>query len=328
MSSHETHAIRVQKVGGPEVLSWDTLPLSEPGPGEALVEHGAVGLNYIDVYYRTGLYAGPSAPFVLGMEGAGRVLAVGPGVTDVAPGDRVAYAGAMGAYAERRLVPADKLVHVPDGVSDEAAAACLLKGMTAQYLVRQIGALGPGKSVLVHAAAGGVGLLASQWAKHLGALVVGTVSTEEKAALARQNGCDEVVLLGREGFAAAARRATAGRGVDVVLDSIGKDTFAESLDALRPRGMFVSFGQSSGKVPPFDIGLLAAKGSLFLTRPSLMAYTATRAELVTCAGELFDVMERGAVRLTIGQRYALADAARAHTDLEARRTVGSTVLLP
>ncbi len=328
MATTTTKAVRVHEVGGPEVLRYEDVSLGEPGAGQALILHRAVGLNFIDVYFRTGLYAGPPAPFVLGMEGAGVIEALGEGVTDLAVGDRVAYAGVMGAYAERRLIPAERLVKIPEGVADDQAAAAMLKGMTAHYLVRPIGQLGPGSKVLIHAAAGGVGLIACQWAKHLGASVWGTVSSDEKADLAAKNGCDRPIVTTRENFLEVVLKDTHGKGVDVVFDSVGKDTFMTSLDALRPRGMMASFGQSSGKIPPIDVTILSAKGSLFLTRPTLMTYTATRADLLLSANELFEVMAKGAVKITVGQRYALADVAEAHADLEGRKTVGSTVLLP
>ncbi len=324
-----SHAIVVHEHGGPEVLRWEPKDAGEPGPGEVRLRHTAVGLNYIDVYYRTGLYKGPTLPFVPGMEAAGVVEAVGPGVADLAPGDRVAYASQpLGAYAEARLMPAHRLVRVPAEIDDRAAAAMMLKGMTAQYLLRRIAKLGPGDAVLIHAAAGGVGLIACQWARHLGATVIGTVGSEDKARLAAENGCEHPIVYTKESFSKRVKDLTGGAGVGVVLDSVGKDTFMESLDCLRPMGTMVSFGQSSGSVPPLDIGVLSAKGSLFLTRPTLMTYVARREDLVATAADLFAVVASGAVKIHVGQTYPLRDAAAAHRDLESRRTTGSTVLLP
>jgi NADPH2:quinone reductase len=323
-----TKAIRIHAYGGPELMQWEDVPLPEPGPGEALVHHEAVGLNYIDVYFRTGLYKAPSLPAVLGMEAAGTVTAVGPGVTTVAPGDRVAYASApIGAYATDRVMTADRLVKLPGGIDFKTAAAMMLQGMTAQYLIRRTYRVKAGDTILVHAAAGGVGLILSQWAKHLGATVIGVVSTEQKAELARAHGAAHT-LIGHENLPAEVKRLTGGAMVPAVYDSVGKDTFMASLDCLAPLGYMVSFGSASGPVPPFDIGLLAAKGSLFLTRPSLASYTAKRADLELAAKELFEVVESGAVRINVNQTFALKDAAAAHTALEARKTTGSTVLLP
>jgi NADPH2:quinone reductase len=322
------HAIRIHEHGGPEKMVWEEVPLPAPKPGEARVRHHAVGLNYIDVYFRTGLYKLPALPAVIGMEGAGVVEAIGEGVTEVAVGDRVAYAtGPVGAYAEARSIKADRLVPIPEGISFETAAAMMLQGMTAQYLLRTTHRVQPGETILVHAAAGGVGLIMCQWAKHLGATVIGTVSTEAKAELARAHGCDHVVLTG-EDLPAAVKRITGGAMLPVVYDSVGKDTFMASLDCLRPLGLMVSYGNASGPVPPVDIAILAAKGSLFLTRPTLASYTAKREELLAVAKDLFDVVASGAVKINVNQRYALKDAAQAHRDLEARRTTGSTVLLP
>jgi NADPH2:quinone reductase len=322
------HAIRIHEHGGPEKMLWEEVPLPHPKPGEALIRQKAVGLNYIDVYFRTGLYKPPALPAVLGMEGAGIVEAIGEGVTEVAVGDRVAYAsGPMGAYAEARTNKADRLVKIPDGISDEQAASMMLQGMTAQYLLRSTYRVKAGETILVHAAAGGVGLIMVQWAKHLGCTVIGTVSTEAKAELARANGCDHVVLSG-EDLPAAVKRITGGAMLPVVYDSVGRDSFTASLDCLAPLGMMVSYGNASGAVPPIDIGILAAKGSLYLTRPTLGSYTMKRADLEAVAAELFAVVKSGAVKLQINQRYALKDAAQAHRDLEARKTTGSTVLLP
>ncbi len=323
------HAIRIHEHGGPEVLRWDEVEVGRPGPGQLLIRHTAVGLNFIDVYHRTGLYAVAGLPAVIGMEAAGVVEDAGEGVADLKPGDRVAYASPpIGSYAEQRLMPADRVVKVPDGIEDATAAAMMLKGMTAQYLLRRTYRVQKGDAILVHAAAGGVGLIACQWARHLGATVIGTVSTDEKATLARDHGCEHPIVTSRESFVERVRSITGGAGVAVVYDSIGKDTFAGSLDCLRPMGMVVLFGQSSGVVPPFDLGVLSAKGSLFVTRPTLMTYTAKRADLVASANELFDVVGRGAVKIQVHQRYPLRDAAQAHRDLEARKTTGSTVLLP
>ena len=322
-----THAIRIHQTGGPEVLRWEAIEIPAPGVGEVLLRQTAVGLNYIDVYFRTGLYAAPTMPFIPGLEGAGVVEAVGPEVTALAVGDRVAYASApIGAYAEARLMPADRLVKIPDSISDEQAAAMMLQGMTTQYLVRRTYKIQPGDTILVHAAAGGVGLMLCQWAKHLGATVIGTVSSEEKAALARANGCDYPVIYTREDFQARVLEITNGQKVPVVYDSVGVDTFAKSLDCLAPLGMMVLFGQASGPVPPFELGTLAAKGSLFITRPTLFSYTAKREDLVTTAQELFEVVSKGVVKIAVNQTYPLAEAAQAQRDLEARKTTGSTVL--
>lgn len=322
------HAVRIHEHGGPEKMIWDEVPLPSPKAGEALVRHKAIGLNYIDVYFRTGLYKLPSLPAALGMEAAGIVEAVGEGVTEVAVGDRVAYAsGPVGAYAEARTIKADRLVPVPDAISFETAAAMMLQGMTAQYLLRTTYRVKPGETILVHAAAGGVGLIMVQWAKHLGCTVIGTVSTPEKAALAKGHGADHVILSG-EDIPAAVKKITGGAMLPVVYDSVGKDTFLASLDSLRPLGMMVSYGNASGAVPPVDIGILAAKGSLYLTRPTLASYTTKREDLLAVAKDLFDVVASGAVKINVNQRYALKDAAQAHIDLEARKTTGSTILLP
>ena len=322
-------AIRIHQYGGPEVLCWEDVDVGDPGPGQLRIRHGAVGLNYIDVYHRTGLYPLPSLPWILGMEGAGRVEAVGDGVTEFKIGDRVAYASPpVGAYAEVRLIAADRVVALPEAIDDRTAAAMMLQGITAQYLLRRTYRVQPGDVILLHAAAGGVGLIASQWARQLGATVIGTVGSDDKAELARAHGCRHVIVYTRENFVERVRELTDGRGVAVVYDSVGQATFMGSLDCLRPLGMMVSFGNASGPVPPFDPGLLAAKGSLFLTRPTLMTYTAQRADLVASAAELFEVIASGAVKVEIHQTYPLAEAAQAHRDLEARRTTGSTVLLP
>ncbi|MGB4877234.1 MAG: quinone oxidoreductase [Candidatus Competibacter sp.] len=322
-------AIRIHQHGGPEILRWEEVEVGDPGPGQVRIRHGAVGLNYIDVYHRTGLYPLPSLPWTLGMEGAGRIEAVGDGVTEFKVGDRVAYASPpLGAYAEVRLMPADRVVALPHAIDDKTAAAMMLQGMTAQYLLRRTYRVQAGDAILFHAAAGGVGLMASQWARHLGATVIGTVGSDEKAELARAHGCHHVIVYSREKFTERVREITNGQGVAVVYDSVGKDTFMGSLDCLRPMGMMVSFGNASGPVAPFETGILAAKGSLFLTRPTLMTYTAKRANLVASAEELFDVVAKGMVKIEIHQTYPLAETAQAHRDLEARKTTGSTVLLP
>ena len=321
-------AIRIHQPGGPEQMRWEEVEVPAPGPGQALVRHTAVGLNYIDVYHRTGLYPLPQMPAVIGMEAAGVVESIGPDVTEVRPGDRVAYAAPPpGAYAERRVMPASRLVCLPPDIADRQAAAMMLQGMTAQYLLRRTYRVQPGDSILFHAAAGGVGLIACQWASNLGATVIGTAGGPQKVALAKAHGAHHVIDYTSEDFVARVRDLTGGKGVAAVYDSVGKDTFLKSLDCLKPLGMMVSFGQSSGSVPPFDTGLLAAKGSLFLTRPSLMTYTAERADLVASAAELFAVVKSGAVKIEVNQTYPLSEAAQAHRDLEARKTTGSTVFL-
>src|SRR5579875_1077903 len=323
-----TKAVRIHSHGGPEVMRFEDVPTPEPGPGEARVRHEAIGVNFIDVYFRTGLYKIPSLPAVLGQEGAGVVTAIGPGVTEVAVGDRVAYAsGPIGAYATERVIAADRLVKLPDGIDFETAAAMMLQGMTAQYLLRRTYRVQSGETIVVHAAAGGVGLILCQWAKHLGATVIGVVSTEQKAALAREHGAEHVII-GHADLPAEVKRITGGAMVPVVYDSVGKDTFMASLDCLAPLGMMVSYGNASGPVGAVDVGLLAAKGSLFLTRPSLATYTAKRSDLLASANELFDVVSSGAVRIRVNQTFPLRDAAAAHIALEARKTTGSTVLLP
>jgi NADPH2:quinone reductase len=322
-----TKAIRIHSNGGPEVMKWEDVPTPEPGPGEALIKHHAVGLNYIDVYFRSGLYKAPNMPLIIGSEGAGTVTAVGPDVTVVKPGDRVAYAGPMGGYATDRVLPADRLVKLPDSISFETGAAMMLQGMTAQYLVRRTHPVKAGETIVVHAAAGGVGLILCQWAKHLGATVIGVVSSEAKAALARENGAAHTVV-GSSGLVAAVKKITGGAMVPVVYDSVGKDTWNASLDCLAPLGLMVSYGNASGPVPPFDLGVLGAKGSLFLTRPTLPTYTAKRADLEAVAADLFSVVNSGAVKIQVNQTYALKDAAKAHIALEARQTTGSTVLIP
>ncbi|MBK8121198.1 MAG: quinone oxidoreductase [Sulfuritalea sp.] len=323
-----SHAIRFYATGGPEVLRWEEIAVAELAPSEARVRHHAVGLNFIDIYHRTGLYPVP-LPSGIGLEAAGVVEAVGSAVTDLNPGDRVAYAGGpIGAYAEVRNLPADRLVKLPASIDFKTGAAMMLQGMTAQYLLRRTCPVQAGETILIHAAAGGVGLIVCQWARALGATVIGTVSSDEKAALAKAHGCDHAILYTRENFVERVKEITAGKGVRVVYDSIGKDTFMGSLDCLRPLGMMVSFGNASGPVPPFDTSELARRGSLFLTRPTLFSYTAQRPDLLATAGELFAVVASGKVRIEVNQTYALKDAAQAQADLAARKTTGSTVLLP
>jgi len=321
-------AIRIHTNGGPEVMQLEEVEVGDPGPGQARVRHHAAGLNFIDCYQRSGLYKLP-LPLTLGMEGAGVVEAVGAGVTEVKVGDRVAYAAPPpGSYSEVRLAPADRLVKLPDGISFETAAAMMLKGMTVEYLIMRTFKVQPGMTVLWHAAAGGVGLIACQWLNALGVTVIGTVSSDAKADLARRHGCHHTINYARENFVERVKALTGGRGVPVVYDSVGKDTFSGSLDCLEPLGMFVSFGNASGPIPPFEPGILAAKGSLYFTRPTLMTYTARREDLVLSANRLFEVVLSGKVKIEIEQRYPLAQAAQAHRDLEGRKTTGSTVLLP
>ena len=322
-----TEAIRIHNTGGPEVMSWEEVTLAAPGPGEALVRQHYVGVNFVDVYHRRGVYKLP-LPSGLGSEAAGVVEAVGPGVTDFQPGDRVACGtGPVGAYAEARVVPADRLVRLPDDIDDRTAACIMLKGLTAQYLLLQTTQIEPGDTILMHAAAGGVGQIACQWAKHLGATVIGTVGSDEKVALARANGCDHVIVYTRENFVERVHEITGRRGVRVVYDGVGKDTFAGSLDCLQPRGLLVMFGQSSGVVPPFDFGVLSVKGSLYLTCPTLGTYAATPEALRRMAGDLFAVVRSGAVRILPPQQFSLREAGAAHAALEARATTGSIVLV-
>ena len=321
-------AVRFHKTGGPEVLVWEDVQVGDPGPGQIRVKNHAVGLNFVDVYQRSGLYP-MQLPSGTGSEAAGVVEAVGAGVTELKVGDRVAYASApLGAYSEVRLYPADRAVKLPDGISFDVAAAMMLKGMTAQYLIKRTFKVQPGMTVLWHAAAGGVGLIASQWLKALGATVIGTVGSDAKAALAKAHGCEHTIVNTRENFVERVKEITGGKGVPVVYDSVGKLTFMGSLDCLQPMGMMVSFGNASGAVDPFPPGILQQKGSLYLTRPTLVHYTAKREDLVACANDLFDVVKSGKVKIEIAQRYALKDAAQAHRDLEGRKTTGSTVLLP
>lgn len=322
------NAIRVHQYGGPEAMKYETVDVGTPGAGQVKLKQHAIGVNFIDVYQRTGLYPQPSFPFTPGNEGAGEVTAVGSGVTDLKVGDRVAYAGAIGAYADERLAPADKLVKLPDSIPYETGAAMMLQGMTVQYLLRRTYKVGPDTTLLMHAAAGGIGLIACQWAKHLGATIIGTASSDEKCALAKAAGATHMINYKTENFVERVNQITGGKKCDVVYDSIGKDTFPASLDCLKPLGLFVTFGNASGPIDAFNAGILAAKGSLYMTRPTLNTYTATRADLVATAKDLFDVVGSGAVKINVNQKYALKDAAQAHKDLEGRKTTGSTILLP
>ena len=320
-----SNAIVCHETGGPEVMKWESVDVGAPGEGEVRIRHANVGLNYIDVYVRSGLY--PSEPpFTPGFEGAGVIEEVGPGVDGFAAGDRVCYGTSpLGGYSEVRVMPAATLLKIPDAIDDQTAAAMMLQGMTVQYLLRQTYAVQPGDTILFHAAAGGVGLMACQWAKHLGATVIGTVSSDEKAELAKAHGCDHPIVYTRENFVERVKEITDGAGVPVVYDAVGKDTWDGSLDCLRMRGIMVSFGNASGAVPPLNILDLSAKGSLYVTRPTLFGYTATRPDLEACAGELFDVVASGTVKVEVNQTYPLADATQAHLDLESRKTTGSTV---
>lgn len=322
-----THAVKIYSQGGPEVMKFEEVSLGNPGPGQALVEHHAIGLNYIDVYFRSGVYPLDSFPVTLGLEAAGVVKAVGSGVTHVKVGDRVAYAGQpLGAYCTARVMPAQPLIKIPKTISFETGAAMMLKGMTVQYLLRRTANLQKGHTILFHAAAGGVGLLAMQWAKHMGVTVIGTVGSDDKARLAKSYGADHVINYNTEDFVARVKDITGGRGVDVVYDSVGKTTFDKSLQCLRKYGLMVNFGNASGKVPPLDLGVL--QGHIFLTRPSLMPYTATRQELEMTAGELVKMVSSGKLEIPIENRFALSDVVKAHQSLEARQTTGCTVLLP
>jgi NADPH:quinone reductase len=324
-----TKAIRIHQYGGPEVMLYGDLHLDAPGPGEAQVEHHAIGVNFIDVYFRTGLYPSPSGlPFTPGNEAAGVVTALGSGVSGLKVGDRVAYVSAPGSYATARNMPADKLLLLPDEISFETGAAMMLKGMTAEYLLRRTFEVKPGHVVLFHAAAGGVGLIAGQWGKHLGATMIGTAGSPEKVALAKAHGYDHVINYNSGNFVEQVKDLTGGKGVDVVYDSVGKTTWLGSLDCLKPRGMFVTFGQSSGVIEGFTLAHLAQRGSLFATRPSLFAYTATRADLELSANSLFDLVAKGVIKININQRFKLENAAEAHLALEARGTTGATILLP
>ena len=321
-------AVRVHGYGGPEALVVDEIEVGAPGPGEVLVRHTAVGLNFIDTYHRSGLYKLEQLPHTLGVEGAGVIEAAGAEVTDFAPGDRVAYGGGIGSYCEMRVMDAGRLVKLPDGLGDEQAAAMMLQGMTVRYLVRRVHEIAPGETVLIHAAAGGIGLIFCQWAKHLGATVIGTVSSDQKAALAEAHGCDHPIVYTREDFVARVRQLTDGAGVPVVYDSVGKETWQGSLDCLAPLGLMVSFGNASGPAPAFTVLDLMSRGSLFVTRPVLAHYTAAREDLLESANDLFDVVASGAVKIEINQRYALGEAEDAHRDLEGRRTTGSSILIP
>jgi NADPH2:quinone reductase len=323
--SNAIHAMRMDKQGGCEVMTWQTIEVGAPAAGQVRIKHTAVGLNFIDVYHRSGLYP-LQCPATPGMEACGIVEAVGSGVTDLKVGDRVAYATApVGAYAEARLMAADRVVKVPAGITDAQAASMMLKGLTAHYLIRRTYKVKAGDTILIHAAAGGVGLIVCQWAKHLGATVIGTVGSDEKAKLAKDNGCDHAIVYTREDFVARVAEITGGKKVPVVYDSVGKDTLLKSLDCLAPFGLLVTFGQSSGSAAPLELGLLSAKGSLFVTRPTLATYTASRADLVSMSDELFDVVAKGIVKIHVNQTYALKDAVQAHRDLEGRKTTGSTV---
>jgi NADPH2:quinone reductase len=322
-----SYAIRIHETGGPEKMRWEQVEVGKPGPGEVRVRNAAIGVNFLDTYHRTGLYPMP-LPLTLGMEGAGVVEAVGPKVKELKVGDRVAYAQPVGAYAEVLLRPAERLVKIPTGIDDKTAAAMMLKGMTAQYLLRRTYKVKKGDTILVHAAAGGVGQILCQWAKYLGAIVIGTVGSDEKAVLAKKVGCKHIIVTSKEKFSQRVKEITKGAGVPVVYDGIGKDTFTDSLDCLAPLGLMVSYGNASGAVAPINIGILSQKGSLFLTRPTIMTYVAKREDLVQSARELFAVVKQGAVKIAVNQTYPLREAAQAHRDLEARKTTGSTILLP
>jgi NADPH2:quinone reductase len=320
-------AIRIHETGGPDKMKWEDAEVGKPGKGEIRVKHHAVGLNYIDTYQRSGLYP-IELPAVLGMEGAGEVVDVGPDALGFKAGDRVAYANPMGSYAEERIMPAARAVKLPDNIAYETAAAMMLQGMTVRYLLRQTFIVGPETTLLMHAAAGGVGLIACQWAKHLGATVIGTAGSKEKCELAKSHGATHMINYREEDFVARVKEITDGKGVDVVYDSIGQDTYPKSLDCLRPLGLFVTFGNASGPIKNFDVGGLAQKGSLYVTRPTLFTYTASREDLEANAADLFDVVGSGAVKIAVNQTYPLADAAQAHRDLESRKTTGSTILKP
>src|SRR5260370_902227 len=321
-----THAIRFHKPGGPDVLVWEEVQVGKPGPGQARIRHTAVGLNFVDIYNRSGLYP-VQLPSGLGGEAAGVIEEVGPGVTDLKPGDRVAYGSApLGAYAEARLIPAERLIKLPDGIDDKTAAAMMLKGLTVQYLIRQTYRVKSGDTILLHAAAGGIGLILGQWAKHLGATVIGTVGSDDKAKLAMAHGCAHTIVYTREDFVKRVGEITGGKKVSVVYDSVGKDTFLKSLDCLAPLGVVALFGQSSGSVEPLNLGLLAQKGSLYVTRPTLNTYAARLKNLVAMATEFLDLVQSGAWKTWVNQTYPLKDAAKAHADLAARKTTGSTGL--
>lgn len=321
-------AIRIHEHGGPEKLIWEDVDVGAPEQGEIHVKHHAVGLNYIDTYQRSGLYPLPNLPAIMGMEGAGEVVAVGAGVTEFKKGDRIAYANPMGSYAEERNMPAERAVKLTDGIPYESAAAMMLQGMTARYLLRETYKVGPETTMLFHAAAGGVGLIACQWAKHLGATIIGTAGSDEKVAMAKEHGCTHGINYKTENFVERVKEITGGNGCDVVYDSIGQDTYPASLDCLKPLGLFVTFGNASGPIKNFDVGALGAKGSLYVTRPTLFTYTAKRADLLANAAELFDVVEKGVVKIKVNQTYPLSEAAQAHHDLESRATTGSTIFKP
>lgn len=323
-----TNAILIRETGSADVLKYEEVEVGQPKAGEVRIRHEAVGLNFIDVYFRTGLYKAAQMPFIPGQEGAGTVVALGEGVTNVKLGDRVAYTGVMGAYADERLIAADRLVKVPDNMDLRLAASMMLKGMTAYYLTNLTYQIKRGDTVLIHAAAGGVGQIAGQWAKHLGATVIGTAGSQEKIDLALSLGYDHVINYREDNFVEKVKEFTGGKGLPVVYDSVGKDTFPASLQVLQPRGLFVSYGNASGPVPPFELALLNQYGSLYVTRPSLGAYIATREELERAAAALFDVVASGAVKINVNQTYDLRDAAQAHRDLEDRKTTGTTVLIP
>ncbi len=323
-----SRAIRIHKTGGPEAMQLDDVQVGDPGPGEVRIRHTAIGVNFIDTYHRSGLYKLP-LPATIGSEGAGVVEAIGPGVTDIKPGDRVAYGGGpIGSYSEVRLIAADRLVPLPPGIPERTAAAIMLKGLTVQYLFRQTHVLKSGDTILFHAAAGGVGTIACQWARALGVTMIGTVGSDEKAALAKAHGCTHTIVYTRENFVERLKALTGGKGVPVVYDGVGKDTFPASLDCLSPRGLFISYGNASGSVPPFDILLLSQKGSLYVTRPTLVTYTASRANLLAMARELFEMVQSGKIVVDTKTTYPLADAAQAHRDLESRKTTGSVLLIP
>lgn len=321
------HAIRIHEIGGPEVMKWESVDVPAPGPGQVRLKQHAIGVNYIDTYQRSGLYKMP-LPFSPGSEGAGEVVAVGPGVTDFKVGDRGAYAGALGGYADERVMPADRLVKLPASIDYKTGAAMMLQGMTVRYLLRQTYKVGPGTTLLLHAAAGGIGLIASQWAKHLGATIIGTTSSADKIELAKANGCTHVINYKTEDFVKRTKELTNGLGVDVVYDGVGKDTYPGSLDCLKPLGLWVTFGNSSGAITNFDILSLSTKGSLYATRPTLGTYVAKREDLLANANDLFDVVSKGIVKINVNHTYPLKDAAQAHRDLESRKTTGSIVLLP
>ena len=322
------HAIRVHKVGGPDAMQYEEVEVGAPGQGQIKLKQHAIGVNYIDVYLRTGLYPQPSSPFIPGMEGAGEVLAVGAGVTDLKVGDRVAYAGPAGGYSSERLLPADRAVKIPSTIDYNTAAAMMLQGMTVRYLIRKTYKVGPETTLLWHAAAGGVGLIACQWLKHIGATMIATAGGPEKCKLALEAGATHCIDYKTENFVERVKTITGGKLCDVVYDSIGKDTFPASLDCIKPLGLFVTFGNASGPIDAMNTGLLGAKGSLYMTRPSLGNYTSTRADLLETANDLMDVIAKGVVKINVNHTYALKDAAQAHKDLEGRKTTGSIVLLP